>query len=401
MNADEGKQVPYPTDGGSNRARQPEPFRTQAVWDLAVEPGQLDPGAPAELDRRPDVLVVGGGVVGLATAALCRRAGLGRVLLLEHGRLAAGPSGRAAGILAPELHHWTDPAALVELGRASLALWRRLDREWAGEPGLEPLDVLHALPSGTAPAFEAPPGARLLAAGEARAVAPGLPPDTGGLLIPDQARLHPLRLAAALARRAGTVATGVEVIALQRGAAGMRVRSSHGDLHPGAVVLATGTPPSLAGVPRAAGDRLVKGLLIATEPAPFRLRAGVQGRGGLAVQLRDGRLLFGNTFDPDDASPKVRPEAVAATLADLHAVLPGAAGLAVSHAWCCFRPATGDELPVIDRLDELGDVWVSHGHFRTGILMAAATGQALAAWIASGRRPAAAAPFSAARPGVP
>lgn len=365
-----------------------------------MEPEQLDPGAPAELDRRPDVLVVGGGVIGLATAALCRRAGLGRVLLLERGRLAAGPSGRAAGILAPELHHWTDPAALVDLGRASLALWRRLDREWAGEAGLEPLDVLHALPAGASPAFEPPPGATLLAPEDASAMAPGLPPASGGLLIPDQARLHPLRLATALARRAGTVATGVEVIALERAAAGVRVRTSHGDLHPGAVVLATGTPPGLAGVPRPAGERLVKGLLIATEPAPFRLRASVQGRGGLAVQLSDGRLLFGNTFDAEDASPLVRPEAVAATLADLSAVLPGAGRLAVSHAWCCFRPATADGLPVIDRLDELGDVWVSHGQFRTGILMAAATGQALATWIASGTRPAAVAPFAAARPGM-
>ena len=43
----------------------------------------LEPGVPPDLDRRPDVLVVGGGVIGLATAALCTRAGLGRVVLME------------------------------------------------------------------------------------------------------------------------------------------------------------------------------------------------------------------------------------------------------------------------------------------------------------------------------
>jgi glycine oxidase len=179
----------------------------------------------------------------------------------------------------------------------------------------------------------------------------------------------------------------------------VRVRSTHGDFHPGAVVLATGRAPRLAGVP-AHADGPVKGLLIATEPAPFRLEAGVEGRGGVAIQLGDGRLLFGNTFDPEDRSPLVRPEAVAATRAGLVAVLPRAAGLAVTHAWSCFRPATGDRLPVVERLPELGDVWVTHGHFRTGLLLAAATAEALVSWISSGTRPAAVAPFGAGRLGM-
>ena len=99
--------------GGAGPSRRP-------VWELDADPGPLDPGVPEGLDRRPDVLVVGGGVVGLATAALCQRAGLGRVVVLERGRLAAGPSGRAAGIMAPELHHGSAPPALVELGQIAL-----------------------------------------------------------------------------------------------------------------------------------------------------------------------------------------------------------------------------------------------------------------------------------------
>src|SRR6266508_1111366 len=58
----------------------------------------LDPGIPDDLDRHPDVLVVGGGVMGLAAAVFCRRAGLGRVLLIGADRLAwaAAVAGRAA-----------------------------------------------------------------------------------------------------------------------------------------------------------------------------------------------------------------------------------------------------------------------------------------------------------------
>src|SRR5205809_7788685 len=97
-----------------------------AVWPDTVEPGiraALDPGVPADLDRTPDVLVVGGGVMGLATAAACIQANLGRVVLLERDRLAAGASGGAAAALSPTAHVWTEPPELVALGERSVELY--------------------------------------------------------------------------------------------------------------------------------------------------------------------------------------------------------------------------------------------------------------------------------------
>lgn len=253
----------------------------------------------------------------------------------------------------PALHHGTDPECLVDLGRASLALWRQLDRECDGELGVQRLDLLQTLPDVQPPASDPPPGAEeppapglppgAEALGEeaARALEPSLAPGYGGVLLPGQARVHPLRLAAALARRAGTAATGVEVTGIEAAGSGSpRVRSGRGDVEAGAVVLATGSAPRLERLPLPHGQFLVKGTLIATAPAPFRLRLGIAGRGGLAFQLADGRLLFGNTFDPADGSPEVRPETLAATRADLEALVPDAAGLPVSHAWSCFRPAS-------------------------------------------------------------
>ena len=111
----------------------------EAVWRETAGAGvlaALDPGVPPDLERRPDVLVVGGGVIGLATAALCTRAGLGRVLLIERERLAAGASGSAAALLTPEAHVWTDPRPFVALARTSLQLLRALDDRVAPRIGL-------------------------------------------------------------------------------------------------------------------------------------------------------------------------------------------------------------------------------------------------------------------------
>ena len=76
--------------------------------------------------------MVGGGVIGLATAVFCRRAGISRVLLIEAARLAGAASGGAGGALAPALHQLSNPPAFVALARTSLALYRQLDQDGVG-----------------------------------------------------------------------------------------------------------------------------------------------------------------------------------------------------------------------------------------------------------------------------
>src|SRR5690348_5995679 len=110
-----------------------------AIWRdelTAAERAQLGRGAAAIAAARPDILVVGGGIAGVATAAACQRAGLGSVLLIEAGRLGSGATGGAAGLLTPEIHEWSDPEPFVELARSSLDLWGGLERDWPGGVGL-------------------------------------------------------------------------------------------------------------------------------------------------------------------------------------------------------------------------------------------------------------------------
>jgi glycine oxidase len=375
--------------------------RQATLWADTLDPGDgalLDPGVPDQLERRPDVLVVGGGVIGLATAVFCQRAGLGRVVVIEAARLAAGASGGAGGALVPELHQLSDPPALVALARRSLGLYRQLDHEWDGALRLRWLPSL-LLPEGPPATLAAWPGVELLDAHRVAELAPELAPVAAGLLAHEQAQVHPLRLAAVLARRAGSVATRTAMVDAEvAGGRMVRVRTTAGDVHPGAVVLATGLAPQRwVRLPQ----RLVKGHLVATEPGRFGLRCGVHGPGLGIGPTGNGGLLAGGTREEGDRSPEVRPEVVAFIRRRLGELLPAARGVRLRHRWCCFRPATADGQPVIDRVPEIDNAWVSAGHDGTGLLLAPATGHATATWIATGRQPEQIASFGLSRFGKP
>ncbi len=312
------------------------------IWDDLASPevrAVLDPGPGSEPFPRPDVLVVGGGVVGLAAAAMCRNRGLS-VVVIERERLASGPSGRAAGGLAPDAH----PQAGADWhhhATRSLALHRELDDEWSY--GLEDVDL--------------------------RVV-----PD---LVITGQARVDPLAFAAALARNAGEVRTRVEALSWDDDF--RTVRTSAGDISAGAVVFATGAPAACD-----VAHSSVKGHLLATEVATFRtgeITATLDGE-FLCIQLPDGRLVCGGTKEPDDPTADVVDATIERIVANLHEHVPAARGLSVTHRWCCFRPKMDGELPLIDRIDE--HAWVAAGMYSTGILMAPVVGELLADAIASG-----------------
>ncbi|MFN2545517.1 MAG: NAD(P)/FAD-dependent oxidoreductase [Actinomycetota bacterium] len=368
---------------------------TTPLWDDLLtdqERAALDPGPPDRLDPTPDVLVVGGGVTGLMTALFCRRAGIDRVTVLEQGRLGDGPSGRAAGTLTPGIHALVRTEPFVGLAARGLELHDELDKEWGGAAGFKRVDSLVALPAEVPAKLVERTGAKLVDGVAAREIEPEFGEVQAAVHIPRQGAIRPLSLIAALASRAGAVATGVEVTDIERtGNRVTRVRTTRGDMSPGAVVLATGTVERLP-LPQL----LVKGHMLATEPAPFRLRTLPAGIVGL-VQTAEGHIVAGGTFDPGDEEPELREGPLELLVAELQRLVPKAKELEIAYRWTCFRPAVADELPIIDLLPDHENVWTNAAHFRTGIMVAPAAAELVAEWITSGYRTEAAKPFGLTR----
>jgi glycine/D-amino acid oxidase-like deaminating enzyme len=371
---------------------------SSAVWRDQLTPDErvaLGRGDGQLLLTSPDVLVVGGGIVGVATAAACHESGLGRVMLIDTGRLGAGATGGATGLLIPEPHVWSDAEPFVDLERASLERWRALEAELPGGVGLLDVDWLGLAPHDSGFAAHQPRAVEWLNPGQVGELVPGLARPMEGALIHRQARVNPLRAVVALAARLRWVATGVAATGVTiRGDRIVSVATSEGEVSPGAVVFATGQPPVLDGLPLDIPADRVKGHLLVTDPAPVRLPGIVAP---VATQLEDGRLLAGGTFDVGDESPVVQQEVIDAIMLGLTATMPVLRGLGVAYQWCCFRPRHPDRRPVIDKVPGLSNAWLTSGHFRTGILNAPATATTLARWIAHGEEPTERATWSASR----
>ena len=371
---------------------------TGAIWR-----DQLTPRERAVLGRvddvvtgsRPDVLVVGGGIVGVCTAFACADAGVGEVLLVETGRLGAGATGGATGLLIPEPHQWSDPEPFVDLERAGLERWRDLEKDLPGGVGLVEVDWLGLAPHEGGYAPHQPRGVEWLNASRVAELVPGLARPMEGALIRRQGRVNPLRAVARLAARLPAVVTGVAATSVEiSGDRITRVSTSSGDISPGVVVFATGRPPVLDGLPLHIPSDRVKGHLLVTERTDVTLPGIVAP---LATQIENGQLLAGGTFDLGDETPAVRPEVIDAIAGGLAAVLPRLSAASIAYQWCCFRPRHPDHRPVIDKVPGLANAWLTSGHFRTGILNAPATAAVLSRWISAGVPPAEAHTWSATR----
>jgi glycine oxidase len=345
----------------------------------------------------PDILIIGGGVVGLTIARRLAQSGR-RVALLERGECGREASWAGAGILSPCNPHRTDP--LHHLQDRSLAMFEAFCGQLHTETGIDPeYDRLGELQLVTTP------DVMPIAQSDARAGADLRMPDGSPVyeMLPPAAlrELEPAAasdaLGALLCRVTATVRNPRLLAALLAScrAAGVEIREGcpvddvliEGGRVTG--VIAQGERVAAGGVMLCAGawsgsigQRLgalmpvhpVRGqmLLLRTESRAFR---HVLGRGKhYLVPRRDGHVLVGSTEEPEAGFAKRNtPEGVAALTAAALRLVPGLADAPLLANWAGLRPGTPDGRPYVGAVPALPGLWAATGHFRAGLTLAPAT----------------------------
>jgi glycine oxidase len=141
----------------------------------------------------------------------------------------------------------------------------------------------------------------------------------------------------------------------------------------------------------------VRGQIICFEGPPGQLGPSLFSPDGILVPRRDGRLIAGSIFEDAGFNKSVTLAGIATITSAVAAMVPGLHGAAFRETWAGLRPASDDLMPVLGESPSVAGVFYAAGHFRSGILLSALTGQVIADLVC-GRKPGVdLSPFSPAR----
>ena len=368
----------------------------------------------------PDILVIGGGISGVAAAYEMARTGA-RVTVLEARRLGAMASGWTLGGVRQS---GRDPAELP-LAIAAVRRWTTLDEELGAQTGYRrhgnlrlarneaEIDVIKALvASQTAQGLDLtflPDRAAI------RAVAPVIGDSVlAASFCPGDGHADPdatVQGYAAAARRHGAdIREGVRVRSLRlQGGRVIGVETDDGPFFADRVVVATGihAPELLApcGVALPLSVRRVCVLQTVPSTEKFLPVFGVANADAAGRQERDGRFRVTTGIGDWPGDPAgwtqdaLQPGCadIARLIERTTAILPCLSGLGINRVWGGLIDLTPDALPVIDADTGVDGLVVAAGFSGHGFGIGPVTGEIISALTLGGTQPYDLAPFRAGR----
>lgn len=351
------------------------------------------------MQEKYDVIVIGGGIIGLSLAwALSRKAA--RVLLIEKRELGQEASHAGGGMIAdldPVL-----PIELLELAHRSAERYPTFVKELAAESDksidLRDVGVI---------AFEQHPipeseGIHAITVEQALSLESKLARPSDPAYTMRERAVDPRdivsALIAALSKRGVDVVVGeaVQKILIEHGHA-CGVLTDHGTHHAPRVVNCAGAWAS-----EVVGAKLptlpVKGHMVALAfPEELAmsliareenrvLRHVLRSRWCYIIPRSNGRYVVGSTVEPAGFDKSLNTYRVKRLQDAAARLIPQFAEAKIAEAWTGLRPGTPDNLPLLGATETDG-YFSATGHYRDGILLAPVTAEVMSTLILEGTTP--------------
>lgn len=358
------------------------------------------------MSRTSDVVVIGAGIIGAATAYFATKAGLS-VTIVERGLPVSGTTSRCEGNvlvsdkeLGPEL----------ELTQFSLSIWKgelaEFGHLWEFDPkgGIivaSRESSLKSLERLTTAQHKYGIDAQRIDVAELRRYEPHITDNAkGAAYYPEDSQLQPVLAASGLIRLARDMGARLVVDApvtefLRDGDRVTGVRTPQGDFSAAHVVNATGTWSSevarLAGVEVPVLPR--RGFVLVTEPLPPMINHKVYaaeyadnvGSSDAGLQASPvvegtpgGTILIGSSRERIGFDSTISTEALRKIARNAIELFPFLENVRMMRHYHGFRPYCPDHLPVVGPDPRAPGLWHAAGHEGAGIGLAAGTGKLIA-----------------------
>ena len=355
-----------------------------------------------------DVIVVGGGGVGLGIALAAARRGLSVALVAEHRAGEAFPA--AAGILAPPSLEMGERSAAGPEHAFAVAARDRYPSylmELAEQSGiavpLNRLGLLHVVLEDDKAARHAAmtfPDTEWLDRPSLAALEPALGHAAGARLfhgdgaVDNVALLQAMEVAVARSARVRQTGAPARALAVERRGVACQLRDGEWVRGEQLVLAAGAWSPLIEGLPRPLPVEPLRGQMISLAASPLRHVA--YGDEGYLVP-RGEMTLVGATMEHAAFDVSTTADGVAGLKAAAAALCPALAPLPVARAWAGLRPVSPDFLPIIGRDPDHAALIYACGHSRNGVLMAPLTADCVAALLVGQAPPASLAAFGIER----
>jgi glycine oxidase len=355
-----------------------------------------DPNFPSTAD----VVIIGGGVIGLAIGRALARRGGSQIVLIERGRLGAEASSAAAGIIGPQAE--ADCADdFFQLACQSRDMYPDFAAGLREESGTDiELDQTGTLYLAFTEADETELAHRhqwqtdagyeveRLSASDARIFEPAVSDGVrSALRFPRDMQVENRRLVAALAsaneQLGVTLVSGCEVreVSAQSGRV-TAVETSLGRISTPFAVIAAGAWAGSIALPdiSTAPVRIepVRGQMLCFETNPRLARHVLYSPRGYLVPRADGRLLAGSTTEHAGFDKRVTTAGVHKLTEHALEIVPCLGSLPLLDSWAGLRPRADDGLPVLGQSVDVEGLIYACGHYRNGILLTPVTGELVA-----------------------
>lgn len=342
-----------------------------------------------------DVLIIGGGVIGLAIAVELKLRGAKVTVVCRDFQAAA--SHAAAGMLAPNAENIAAPT-MLSLCRRSLNLyadWTRKLEDLTGlNTGYWPCGILAPVtqaPSQKLDAVPSSPTAYWLNQDAIHQYQPGLGAEVvGGWWYPEDGQVDNRALLKALWSAAESLGVelqnGVKVEAfLQQQGKVLGVQTHTGIIRADHYVLATGAwSGELLPLP----VRPRKGQMLSVRVPDFipelPLTRVLFGDNIYIVPRRNRSIVIGATSEDVGFTPHTTPAGIQTLLQKAISLYPQLQDYPIQEFWWGFRPATPDELPIFGT-SHCENLTLATGHYRNGILLAPISAALIADLLGEGK----------------
>jgi glycine oxidase len=339
------------------------------------------------MSQHPDVLILGGGVIGLSVANSLARERVA-VEVVDQADFGREASWAGAGILPPGNpdRARTPFDRLRALSAAAFPTLSQELRELTGiDNGYRRCGGLELLGGDEAPDDQEWRGDGIrceeLGGVDLRRLEPNLAPGyVKGYHLPDTAQLrnprHVKALVAGCASRGVRLRPGCPVLGLERqGNRVCTVLTAAGRLTAGSYLIAAGawSDALLAQVGWRPGVRPVRGqIALLNAGAPLFRHVLMLGKRYL-VPRPDGRVLAGATEEDVGFDKRTTAAAIRDLLNFAIGLVPGLADVPLERGWAGLRPGSPDGLPFLGAVPGVENLYVAAGHFRAGIQLSPGT----------------------------